>query len=491
MTLEKQRLADIISFLPDATFVIDRDGKVIAWNKAIESLTGMKSEEVLGKSNREYAVPFYGKQIPILIDLALSRNEVLGDRYTSVERNDGTIVAEVYTPHLRPGGAFLWAKASPLYDAKGQVVGAIETVRDITKRRKIEQALLEQVHLFQVLIDAIPTPIFYKDVQGSYLGCNKAFENCLGLAKDQIVGHNIYDILPLEKAKPYDQADQQLMLHPGVQTFESATVDATGIEREVIFSKATFLGTDGNLNGLVGTILDITRLKKTQKALRDSEAKLRFLSSRLLKSHEGERRRLSLELHDELGQTLNVLKMQIRYVARKLHRDQGDLKADCDYMLDYINEIIETVRRMSRDLSPSILEDLGLTVALKHLTDEFTKHYQIACRVRIPQIDQLFPQESQILIFRIIQESLTNIAKYAEASQVTLDIQTKGDNISFLISDNGRGFDAEQVIALNSVQKGLGLAAMDERVRMLGGSLEIWSKEGAGTRLSFSLPINK
>lgn len=491
MILEKQHLADIINFLPDATFVIDRDGRVIAWNKAMESLTGMKSQEVLGKSDREYALPFYGKKIPILIDLALSPNEVVGDRYSNVERNDGTIVAEVYTPHLQPGGAYLWAKASPLYDARGQVVGAIETVRDITKRKRIEQALLEQVHLFQVLINAIPTPIFYKNIQGFYLGCNKAFEKCLGLAKDQLVGNNVYEILPLAQAKAYDQADQQLLLHPGVQTFEGSTVDADGFEHEVIFSKAPFLGSDGNLNGLVGTILDVTKLKKTEKALRDSEAKLRFLSSRLLKSHEGERRRLSLELHDELGQTLNVLKLQIRYVAKKLRRDQNDLKIDCEYMLDYINEIIENVRRMSRDLSPSILEDLGLRVSLQHLTDEFTKHYQIPCRVQIPEIDRFFHQESQILIYRIIQESLTNIAKYAQASQVTLDIRREGDNVSFLISDNGRGFDADQVMALNSVQKGLGLAAMDERVRMLGGSLEIWSKEGAGTRLNFSLKVNK
>ncbi len=489
--LDKQRLADIINFLPDATFVIDREGRVIAWNKAIESLTGIKSQEVLGKSNREYALPFYGKKIPILIDLALSPNEVLGDQYTHVERKDGTIVAEVYTPHLQPGGAYLWGKAAPLYDAKGRVVGAIETVRDITNRKRVEQALLEQVHLFQVLIDAISTPIFYKNVQGIYLGCNKAFEKCLGLAKDQIVGNNAAEILPLAQAKAYDQADQQLLLHPGVQTYEGSTVDADGFEHEVIFSKATFLGADGNLNGLVGTILDVTKLKKTERALRDSEAKLRFLSSRLLKSHEGERRRLSLELHDELGQTLNVLKMQIRYVAKKLRRDQNDLKIDCEYMLDYINKIIESVRRMSRDLSPSILEDLGLTVALQHLTDEFTKHYQIPCRVQIAEIDRLFPQESQILLYRIIQESLTNIAKYAQASQVTLDIRRESDSVSFLISDNGRGFDAEQVMALNSVQKGLGLAAMDERVRMLGGSLEIWSKEGAGTRLNFSLKVNK
>ncbi|MCK9376561.1 MAG: PAS domain-containing protein [Syntrophobacterales bacterium] len=489
MVLDQRRLADIIDFLPDATFVVDDEGKIIAWNKAIESLTGVKADEMIGRDNRQYALPFYGKRIPILIDLALSPQQVITHQYSFLEKDNDTLIAEVYTPHLREEGVYLWAKASPLYDESGHVVGAIETIRDITKRKNAEKALWDHLHFLQVLIDAIPMPIFYKNPQGVYLGCNEAFEQCQGLSKEQVIGKTVHEIAPPNLAAIYHTADQELFRNPGVQAYESTAIFADGIKNEVLFNKATFLNADGTLGGLVGTILNISRLKHVEKALRESESKLRFLSSQLLKGHEKERRRLSMELHDDLGQTLNVLKLQIRYIEKRLRKDQEDLRVDCEYLLQYMDEIIDSVRRISRDLSPSILVDLGLTVALEHLIEEFTKNYNIKCYVDIFNIDNLFPQDSQILIFRIFQESLTNIAKHAEASQVSIEIKKQNNAVSFSIADNGKGFDLERVSTLNSTQKGLGLAAMDERVHMLDGSLNIWSQEGLGTKISFALNV--
>ncbi|MFZ5448133.1 MAG: PAS domain-containing sensor histidine kinase [Thermodesulfobacteriota bacterium] len=482
-------LANLIEFLPDATFVVDHAGKVVAWNKAIEFMTGVKADDMLGKDNREYSLPFYGKRIPILIDLARSPDEAIENRYNFIERHHNTLIAEGYVPRLGPTGAYLWAKASALYDERGNMIGAIETIRDITRQKQTEKALRDQLHFLQVLIDAIPTPIFYKNPQGKYLGCNQAFEGCLGMSKEQIISKTVYEVTPPNLAAIYHAADQELFQNPGFQSFESSAVFADGTKNEVLFNKATFLNADGTLGGLVGTILNLSRLKKVEKALRESESKLRFLSSQLLKAHEQERRRLSMELHDELGQTLNVLKLQIKYIEKRLRKDQKDLRLDCEYLGLYMDEVIESVRRISRDLSPSILTDLGLTVALEHLINEFTKNYKIKCYVNTFNIDRLFPQESQILIFRIFQESLTNIAKHAAASQVSVDITKQQDNIFFSIADNGKGFDLEQVLALNPAQKGLGLAAMAERIRMLDGDLNIWSQVGSGTKISFSLPI--
>lgn len=487
MILDNQRLADIINFLPDATFVIDRDGRVIAWNKAIESMTGIGAEQMLGKSDREYALPFYGERVPILIDLALNPQEPISDRYDFVDRDNNTLITETYISSFQNDGAYLWAKASPLYDQGGKIIGAIETIRDISKRKKTEKTLLDHLYFLQVLIDAIPTPIFYKDAQGLYLGCNAAFEHSLGISKEQLIGKTVHEIFPPDLSEIYYQADQELFNNPGMQSYEGPMVFADGAVNVVLFNKATFLKADGSLGGLVGTIFNISRLKNVEKALRDSENKLRFLSSQLLKAHEQERKRLSSELHDELGQTLNVLKLQIRYIEKRLRKDQKDLQLDCEYLLHYMDEIIESVRRISRDLSPSILEDLGLSCALGHLINEFIKNYKITCNAEIDNIDRLFPQDSQILLFRIFQESLTNIAKHAEASQVDLKIEKRDDTVFFSIADNGKGFDLKKVLELNSTQKGLGLAAMDERIHMLGGTLDICSREGLGTRISFSL----
>jgi PAS domain S-box-containing protein len=490
MVVDQHSLLEIINFLPDATFVINREGRVMAWNKAIESLTGITARDVVGKAEYEYALPFYGAKRPILVDLVLNpSHDTLEDLYSVIQREGDTLVAEVFIPHLKPGGAYLWAKAAPLFDDAGEIVGAIETIRDITEQKQIQLSLQEQLHFLQVLLDAIPIPIFYKDCDGSYLGCNLALEKCLGLTRQQIVGQTVHEIVPKDWAERYARADQQLLQRQTAQSYESSVVYADGNKREVLFNKAAFLKSDGNLGGLVGTILNITELKRVEKALRESERKLRFLSSQLLTLHEQERRRLSRELHDELGQTLNVLKMQIGYMKKKLRGDQKDLQVDCEYCLDYIDDIIESVRRISKDLTPGVLVDLGLSFALRHLCEEFQKNYQIECACDVAKIDHFFPPDSQILIYRIFQESLNNIAKYAKATQVSLSIRKENRSLRFTIEDNGKGFDMEQVLATPSGSKGMGLAAMEERVRMLGGTLEVWSQEGLGTKISFALKI--
>jgi PAS domain S-box-containing protein len=180
----EQRLADIIDFFPDATFVIDKEGLVISWNRAIEVLTGVKAEEILGKGDHEYALPFYGIRRPLLIDLVMEpANEDVKTYYT-FQRDGEAIVAEIYIPTFKPGGIYLRGKASPIYDIEGNLAGAIESMRDITEQKTAETALHENLRFLQHLINAIPSPIFYKDTDGIYQGCNLAYEKYLGKSKD-------------------------------------------------------------------------------------------------------------------------------------------------------------------------------------------------------------------------------------------------------------------------------------------------------------------
>jgi len=137
-----QQLMDIIDFLPDATFVIDRDGKVIAWNHAIEEMTGVRKDNILGKGDYAYAVPFYGEPRPILIDLIFPEDKYAELHYEFIERKESTIYGEALTPFLFNGeGAYLWGKASPLFDSEGKIIGAIESIRDITERKRTEEQL--------------------------------------------------------------------------------------------------------------------------------------------------------------------------------------------------------------------------------------------------------------------------------------------------------------------------------------------------------------
>ena len=235
---------------------------------------------------------------------------------------------------------------------------------------------------------------------------------------------------------------------------------------------------------------EIAERKLVEKALRESGKKLHFLSSHLLTAQERERRRISLELHDELGQSLTVLKLQIRSIEKALNNAQGALKEDCEKTLQYVDQIIENVRRLSRDLSPSILEDLGLTAALQWLIEDFAKHSTITVDIDMPDLDNLFSGDAQITIYRIFQEAFTNIGKHAQAKAVSVVLTKEGDCVHFLVQDDGKGFDIKKIEARYPTERSLGLLAMDERAIMLGGQLEVSGQKGKGTRLTFSIPID-
>jgi len=232
-------------------------------------------------------------------------------------------------------------------------------------------------------------------------------------------------------------------------------------------------------------------LARREEALRDSEKRLRSLSSQLLKAREKEQKRLSIELHDELGQALALLKHRIRSIGKKLHEGQALLHAECEDTNQYVDQIIDNVRRLSRDLSPSTLEDLGLSSALRWLLEDFSKRHAMHTSLDIEDIDHLFSQEAQTNLYRIFQEALTNISKHAHASRVSFTVKKKDSRVYFLMEDDGKGFDVDQVKEMQSFEKGMGLAAIEERVHMLGANLDLRSEQRKGTRMSFTIPITK
>ncbi|MDD1676643.1 MAG: PAS domain-containing protein, partial [Methanomicrobiales archaeon] len=156
LRIAHQNLTDIIEFLPDATFVIDAEKKVVAWNRAMEKMTGVHKEEMVGKGDYSYAIPFYGVKRPILIDL-IGTNDAAADLYTSIERQGATLIAETFVPQFRYGrGAHLWGKASPLYDGLGRVTGAVESIRDITERKNAELLVNSQKQQLRNLMENLP-----------------------------------------------------------------------------------------------------------------------------------------------------------------------------------------------------------------------------------------------------------------------------------------------------------------------------------------------
>ena len=336
----------------------------------------------------------------------------------------------------------------------------------------------------------LPGIAVMRDLQGHYLYANETWERVQRHHPRNWQGKSLAELWPPEMANNFKESDR-LVITRGepVQTIEEIPQE-DGIHTWLV-NKFPILDQDRQVV-LVGSVgIDITPRRRAEEALRASEQRLRFLTSQLLSAQERERKRISMELHDELGQNLAVLKLQIRAIERALGEDQQDLKEGCRELLNYIDGVIDNVRRLSHDLSPAILEDLGLQSALNYLINEVSKHYTVSHSFKVEDLDRLFPSDLQIIIYRIFQECLTNISKHAGATEVSIMVKEDNDILSMILEDNGVGFEPTASLARRSSGRGLGLAALDERARMLGGTLEIWSQPGSGTRVTCLIPIER
>jgi signal transduction histidine kinase len=231
--------------------------------------------------------------------------------------------------------------------------------------------------------------------------------------------------------------------------------------------------------------VEMTERLHTLEILHESEKQNRQLSNKLLNAQETERRRISMEIHDELGQSLNVIKLQLRAIEN----GAGAKREACEKLMDYVDQVIKEVRRISMDMSPTVLEDLGLSSALQWLANQLKSETSIRTNTDIEQVDHLVPRRSWIIVYRVVQEALTNILKHADAGSVSLVTRTEGKKVLFAVEDDGVGFDPEDEGTRSADAKGLGLTTMNERVKIMEGDYHIWSRKGSGTRITFSIPI--
>jgi len=373
------------------------------------------------------------------------------------------------------------------YEKLQQRIDTLE--KDSIEHKDIENVLRENGEKYRELADLLPLTVFEIDNAGNFTFTNQQASQFFGHTKEAFdKGLNAIELFVPEDR--YRLALNMTRILRGEQLGENeyTILRKDGKTFPVIIYSNRVCRNEKPI-GLRGIIIDISEPKNKDRVLRESESRLRLLSSHLLTVQERERKRISLELHDELGQSLTVLKLQIRSIEKKLDDAQTDLKEDCVNILNYLDQIIEDVRRFTRDLGSSVLEDLGLSAALRWLAEDFERHSDINVSLDIEHIDDLFSHEKQIIVYRIFQEAITNIGKHADADHVSIVIMKKGKRLFFQIVDNGKGFDKKQMEKRGSELTGLGLTAMDERAKMLGSRLDIVSRIQRGTRITLNIPI--
>jgi PAS domain S-box-containing protein len=359
----------------------------------------------------------------------------------------------------------------------------IEVTELRSKHKTTAQLLRQSKELYYAVVKQMAEAIFLFEVESRHiLESNPAAEKLLGYTAEELRNLTIYDYIDHTREKIdhlIERVLQEKQLFHGIRRYRRK--DGFIVNVEV---NAKHINYDGK-NVICVVARDITERLQVENALRKSQEELRDLSLYLLNVQESERTRISKELHDELGQALMMLKFQIKSLIEIPSGNRLELNLEYEKIQNYINQIIENIRRISRDLSPTILEDLGLSAALRLMVNDASRYYNLESNVEIEEVDKLLSKKSQVIIYRVFQEALTNIRKHARATKLYVGIKKKNNGLNFVIKDNGIGFDFKREEKYN----GLGITTMSERVRMLGGELSISTKKGLGTKLAYAIPF--
>lgn len=267
----EQRLADIINFLPDATLAIDINGKVIAWNRAIEEMTNLKATDMLNKGNYEYALPFYGTRRPILVDMVLQKSKDLDKHYHVLRKDQDVLIIETDTPIIKGEKVFLWAKASPVYDQSGNIIGAIESIRDISEQKQSEEDLKKSEAKYRELVQNANSIILRRDIEGRITFFNEFAQQFFGYTEEEIIGENIIGtIIPETDSTGRDLASmiRQSYKYPEKYlTNENENVRKNGERGWVAWTNRAIRDNDGAIQEFLCIGTDITDRKKSEEAL--------------------------------------------------------------------------------------------------------------------------------------------------------------------------------------------------------------------------------
>lgn len=360
-------------------------------------------------------------------------------------------------------------------------------LKEIEEREQTEEKLEESEARFAAFMRHLPGTAEMRDTQGRYLFANETWEKVFGLKQSELWGKTLEEVWP-GNPKVQDSLELDRYVISRKQPLESIeTLVQDGRPHFWLINRFPILNQE-NQAVMVGAIgIDITARREAEEALKASEQKLRSLTAQLLSAQENERKRLAAELHDELGHALLTLKLRMESLKEQLPPEQAALKKEVGKILNFLSITIGEVRRLYLDLIPGDLEDLGLTAALRSLVEDFFDlQKQIVWSVKVDDLDGLFPVPVQTAIYRVVQEALTNIGKHAKPRNVSVEIRKGADGVSFVIEDDGVGFDRDKVYM---ERKTLGLLSMEERVKILGGSFKLWTQKDRGTRISFTIPL--
>jgi PAS domain S-box-containing protein len=474
------KMQGIVSSAMDAIISVDEQQRIVVFNQAAEKIFQCTASDALGSSLDRFIPSRYGEAhrgyIRRFAEASLTSCSARApDALTAIRNNGEEFPIEIAVSQIQAG--------------KEKIYTAI--LRDISRRKRAEDGLRASEERLRLLGDNLPNSMVYQythepDGRPRFLYVSAGIERLNGLKAEDVL-------------KDADVFHRQLLPGELPALLEAERVSARDLsvfEREV-----QMLLPNGQLrwmhlrsrprslpDGRViwdGVQTDITERKRAEHELRRSEEQLRALAARVQSVAEEERLRISRELHDQLGQALTAIKMDLDWLARKRAAPGEAQEEQIRGTMELVDSTIGLVRKLSAELRPAVLDTFGLSAALELQAEEFQRRTGIQCSVQAAPGRVGLSAEQRIAVFRICQEVLTNIVRHAGASRVDVTLAGTGGHVVFAVQDDGKGFNVESLDNRHS----LGILGMQERAFMVGGVLDVNSAPGAGTRITLRIPL--
>ncbi|HKB88014.1 MAG TPA: PAS domain S-box protein [Ignavibacteriaceae bacterium] len=387
------------------------------------------------------------------------------------------------------------ANAVPVFDEDNNYSGGLALITDITHQRKAEAVLQRTNEMLQALINYSPLSIIILDKEGKTELWNPASEKLFGWSSPEVLGKEIPTV-PDEKKVEHIELRNTIMQGETITGIEVIRKRKDGKYINISISASPLFDSDHKPIGISSFHVDVTEKKKAEKEreklftqITSARNRLKTLSSKLIRVQETEKKNISRELHDEIGQLLTAVKIDLQRI--KTDSDSEDIKnlaGDCTKLVE---KTISVVRNLSLELRPSMIDDLGLAASIRWYADKFKQRTAIAINAEIKKIEGVISPDCSITLFRVCQEAMTNIAKHSEADYVEVNLSQNKSFVNLTITDNGKGFDVQRALRQAAKGESLGLLNMQERVELIGGKFSIKSIKGAGTSIKVSCQVQK
>lgn len=464
---EKFLLDNIIRNMPGIFFILSREGKFMRWNKNAETISGYEN---IGEMNpleffADADKPTVAKALVDIFKLGRSSEEV------NLLTRDGIIIPYYFT------GFTLKLNSEEFVIGLGL---------DISSRIAAEQKANEFNERFELVTQATNDIIYDWNILIEQIWWNQNFYSQMEIepTTERInISSWVNSIVTEDSERTLNSLNTAIAQKEAYWAEEYRMSTTSGKEVYVLDRGFLQYNTKGEAIRMIGAILDISEIKKAEIELLKSQDSLRKLAEHLQSVREEERAEVAREIHDELGQQLTALKIDVHWLSKKVNQQDVNIKNHTQEVLFNIDNTIKIVRKIAYELRPGILDDLGLVAALEWLTIDFKKrsgiHTVFFCNTEVLNINR----KVATVLFRIFQESLTNVMRHANATQVDAKLMLENNAITLTIHDNGKGFNTKKVYEKNT----LGLLGMKERVLALNGNFLIESGINEGTTISVKI----